>query len=185
MILSDMLKMFCGEGPIVAAEIGIEHGTSAMAMIQNYESIEQYYCIDPWRGRDEKYERVKVLLESTGKATVLRMTSDEAVNHVPNNLDFVYIDGDHSYEQVLRDLENWVPKIRSGGIISGHDWCKFEIGVVEAGTEYFPKNDHLFKPIFSDKELKEMGLGMWRVGCRGYLNKRRHSGHPSWFRIKK
>lgn len=36
--------------------------------------------------------------------------------------DFVYIDGDHHLENVLADLRSWWPKVRSGGVFSGHDF---------------------------------------------------------------
>jgi len=46
----------------------------------------------------------------------------EYVNNVPNNsLDFVYIDGDHSYAAVKQDIVAWIPKVKVGGVICGHD----------------------------------------------------------------
>jgi cephalosporin hydroxylase len=38
------------------------------------------------------------------------------------SLDFVFIDADHKYEGVLADITAWLPKIRDGGIIAGHDY---------------------------------------------------------------
>jgi predicted O-methyltransferase YrrM len=37
------------------------------------------------------------------------------------SLQFVFIDGDHRYDGVIRDLEAWIPKVRPGGFIAGHD----------------------------------------------------------------
>ena len=37
-------------------------------------------------------------------------------------LDFVFIDGCHAYESVREDLAAWWPKVRAGGLFSGHDW---------------------------------------------------------------
>lgn len=54
------------------------------------------------------------------------------------SLDFVYIDANHRYEYVVADIAAWLPKIRSGGIISGHDYNQSRqsrkklFGVVEA-----------------------------------------------------
>lgn len=42
-----------------------------------------------------------------------------------NSLDFVYIDGDHSYKAVTSDLESWFDKVRSGGLVSGDDYVVF------------------------------------------------------------
>jgi hypothetical protein len=33
----------------------------------------------------------------------------------------VFIDGDHSYEGVKKDLNNYYSKVKTGGIFSGHD----------------------------------------------------------------
>lgn len=40
----------------------------------------------------------------------------------PESLDFVFIDGLHTYEGVKRDIEIWWPKVREGGILCGHDY---------------------------------------------------------------
>lgn len=39
-----------------------------------------------------------------------------------SDLDFVFIDGDHSYEMVKAELEAWWPKVKVGGVLSGHDY---------------------------------------------------------------
>lgn len=55
--------------------------------------------------------------------------------HLDESLDFVYIDGAHDYLSVIRDIENFLPKIKSGGIIAGHDW-NFEYGQVSQAVMY-------------------------------------------------
>jgi predicted O-methyltransferase YrrM len=50
------------------------------------------------------------------------MTSDEAAAlYEDGSIDFIMIDGDHSYEGVKKDLENFLPKMRSGGLVTGDD----------------------------------------------------------------
>lgn len=39
-----------------------------------------------------------------------------------NSLDFVFIDAGHEYESVRMDIEKWLPKLKKGGIIAGHDF---------------------------------------------------------------
>jgi len=52
-----------------------------------------------------------------------RMTSTAAAMTYPDDgLDFVFIDADHSYESVIQDIVVWSPKVRTGGILSGHDY---------------------------------------------------------------
>lgn len=50
------------------------------------------------------------------------MTSDEAVHlYEDGSIDFLLIDGDHEYEAVKKDILNWLPKMRPGGLIAGDD----------------------------------------------------------------
>lgn len=53
------------------------------------------------------------------------------------SLEFVFIDADHTYEGVKRDIQAWLPKIKSGGILAGHDF-RWE-GVGRAVRELLPK----------------------------------------------
>jgi predicted O-methyltransferase YrrM len=53
------------------------------------------------------------------------------------SLDFVFIDGNHQYSYVLEDITEWSKKVRSGGIVSGHDYFEFlDNGVIRAVNEY-------------------------------------------------
>ena len=57
------------------------------------------------------------------RVAIVRMDTVEAAQHVPDgNLDFVFIDANHSYEGALADINAWTPKVRKGGLISGHDY---------------------------------------------------------------
>lgn len=40
----------------------------------------------------------------------------------PGTLDFVFIDAGHKYNEVCSDLYAWCPKVRSGGLVAGHDY---------------------------------------------------------------
>lgn len=56
-------------------------------------------------------------------ATVLREDSaTAAARFADGSLDLVFIDADHQYDAVLRDLEAWWPKISPTGRIAGHDY---------------------------------------------------------------
>lgn len=56
--------------------------------------------------------------------TPIRMCSWECAKlYEDRSLDFVFIDGDHSYEGVTRDLAAWYPKIKQGGVLAGHDYA--------------------------------------------------------------
>lgn len=61
-----------------------------------------------------------------------------------NSLDFVFIDACHLYECVMMDVEAWLPKVKKGGIIAGHDYNLDDptnlehAGVIKAINELFP-----------------------------------------------
>lgn len=58
-----------------------------------------------------------------GRAQLLAMPSVDAAATLPDrSVDGVFIDGDHSYLQVLRDIDAWEPKVKLGGFLSGHDF---------------------------------------------------------------
>ena len=73
--------------------------------------------------------------------TALRMESlDAASEFEDGSLDFVFIDASHDYENVIADIVAWYPKVKEGGVISGHDYPTWE-GVKKAVNEYFKWND--------------------------------------------
>ncbi|MCS7092136.1 MAG: class I SAM-dependent methyltransferase [Patescibacteria group bacterium] len=94
------------------------------------------YAIDPWiayygAGRsenkqekqNENFEIAKQTLSPYPNCTLVRKTSLEAsLDFANNSLDFVYIDGDHRFMHIAQDLATWFDKVKSGGIISGHDY---------------------------------------------------------------
>lgn len=75
-------------------------------------------------------------LKFEGRAKLLREKSWDAADQFENqSLDLVYIDGDHTYEGVVKDLATWFPKVKRGGMICGDDigWP----GVKKAVDEFF------------------------------------------------
>ena len=68
-----------------------------------------------------------------------RMNSLEAVKDFGDEtIDFVFIDGDHHYNAVIKDLNVWYPKVKKGGIFSGHDIK--HVGVIKALSEFCREN---------------------------------------------
>lgn len=110
------------------------------------------YAVDTFKGskneEEEHIEAETANIESIFKenmkkfgisAKIYTMTSNEAAKRITEKFDLVFIDADHSYEGVLNDLENWIPKCR--GIISGHDW-ELE-SVKKAVNKYFPTVNYI------------------------------------------
>jgi len=90
---------------------------------------------------------------------VYNMTSEEAVKQIPDkSLEFLFMDGNHIYEFFSKDLQAYLPKMKDGSIMSGHDWDSpgysndflgydwydgKHHGVVKAVTEIFGNNETL------------------------------------------
>ena len=74
-----------------------------------------------------------------GRATVYeRLTSDAAGEIEDGSQDFVFIDADHSYAGCAGDIRNYLPKIRKGGIMMGHDYnARAYPGVISAVDRAF------------------------------------------------
>jgi predicted O-methyltransferase YrrM len=66
-----------------------------------------------------------------------------AKSYEDKSLDFVFIDANHDFEFVKQDIESWLPKIKPGGYIGGHDYSESDghKGVVKAVDEAFPEKE--------------------------------------------
>ena len=63
---------------------------------------------------------------------------DVAKGYEDESIDLVFIDGAHDYGNVSADIAAWLPKVKPGGIVSGHDYSKAIFpGLVRAVTEAF------------------------------------------------
>ena len=147
------------ENGAVFAEIGSWKGRSTMYMAEAIKKSGKkikFYAIDTFKGTEnEKETLVDNLYEEYLKnieplkeyITTIRGDSSLVHPQIKNNeLDFLFIDGDHRYKGVRNDLINWYPKVKSKGIISGHDYAEPTCGVKIAVDQYF-----LFTGIQTDR----------------------------------
>jgi hypothetical protein len=122
----------------IGVEIGTDKAEFALHLL-NKSHLEKLYCIDSWqddfgsnyrpnyydKNGDVRYQQALDNLGEyykTNRAIPIKKTSAEASKDFSDeSLDFIYIDGDHSLA-ILLDLYYWIPKIRIGGICSGHDY---------------------------------------------------------------
>lgn len=92
--------------------------------------------------QDAYMQRAMLITEfAASRRRVIRMRSVVAATHYKNeSLDFVFLDADHSYEAVQADIAAWLPKVRPGGILCGHDYANEAYplwGVARAVDEAF------------------------------------------------
>lgn len=141
----------------IGAEIGVAFGGNAENLLQNTNII-KLYGIDsyaPYKNSDinaidfnqEDFDDIykftsQRLSKFNERFEFIRRPSTEAVGHVPNNLDFVYIDAGHSYQDVWSDLCVWFKKVKDGGIIAGDDYGHSDLpDVKKAVDEFFRRFD--------------------------------------------
>jgi hypothetical protein len=127
-------SLFDTLGYRVGAEVGVWEGAFSERICHGMPGVE-LTCVDPWEPYSEYRERKndRQRLDAAYQSTVARlkpfgchvwrMTSLDAAECVPDrSLDFLYLDANHARAFVSQDLEAWMPKIRSGGILAGHDY---------------------------------------------------------------
>ena len=86
----------------------------------------------------EIYNKVLINNEVRDMITDMKGLSWEmASNFEDGSIDFVFIDAGHKYESVVKDINAWLPKLKKGGIISGHDYNN-PCGVKQAVDELIP-----------------------------------------------
>lgn len=131
---------------LTGVEIGVDDGRNAERILTRLP-IAHLYCIDPYvpyaeysemRDYDKSYAEVSNRLAPFNNQTLIIKRSEDAINDIPNNVDFVYIDGNHAYEYVLNDIILYYSKVRPGGIIGGHDI--YLGGVKDAVIEFATTN---------------------------------------------
>ncbi len=145
--------------PLVGAEIGVLNGNTAFRILRARPLL-VHYMIDPWTvpKKDSSYfnsdenaikssmaheaaynKTLKRVEFAGGRAIIMRMFSHEAAQKIKDgSLDFVFVDGDHTYLGVSKDLKLWINKLKKGGWIGGHDYDHPKLpGVKKAVDEFF------------------------------------------------
>lgn len=148
--LAQMMRVRCIEATVV--EIGSYAGESAEIIAPH---VGRLYCVDPWkpyragaRSSDTILEAEKAfdkVVTRHRNIEKMKMTSAEAAQLFDaGSIDWVYIDGDHSYASVMLDIQLWLPKCRVA--IAGHDYTRVggNAGVKKAVDRLLGKPDKLF-----------------------------------------
>lgn len=91
------------------------------------------YCIDKLKPFKDRYY-------------LLKMASAEASKLIPDgSLDFVYIDANHMSPYIDEDLRLWYPKVKSGGVFSGHDYHNYQNSIFTCNVK--DAVDNFFTPL--------------------------------------
>lgn len=123
-------------------EVGTWKGKSAAFMgveIINSGKNIKFDCIDPFISVGEEIPQYMITHEDLKNDFIVNMKPLEGnytlhtigspkITEIyeDKSLDFVFIDGSHKYEDVVEDIKAWLPKIKKGGILAGHDYIDFD-----------------------------------------------------------
>lgn len=136
----------------VFVELGVWKGRSIMYMAERAKELNKdvkLYGVDIFFVADQQkhcaslgtnfYDEVVKNIEIMKDCiTLYQMDSHDAYTKFEDDsIDFLFIDAHHTYEDVKIDLELWYPKVKTGGIISGHDYIWIGAVVKKAVVEFF------------------------------------------------
>jgi len=132
-------------------EVGVNEGVNLFYLAKRNPNI-IFYGVDPYYSSEFEIEEIvhgtqKTIYENDkynqmllrirklkfNNVHLVKKTSLEAAkDYDDEELDFVFIDGDHSYQNVKEDIHLWLPKIKVGGYLAGHDFSLEWFSVVRA-----------------------------------------------------
>lgn len=140
-------------------EVGVAEGGFSKEILTRWNGF--LYMVDCWQHQPETvyndvsnhkqdimeqvYARaVEVANEFPNRTKILRQFSIDGAKTVAaanEEIGFVYLDANHKYEVFMEDLEVWYPLVRSGGVVSGHDYLdgythNTDFGVVSALRDF-------------------------------------------------
>lgn len=161
--LKDLIEKNTTQNSIVC-EIGSFAGVSSELFSLYCKEI---HCVDSWEKFDEIWwmtdyiEQAEKLFDNvmnrSSNIRKIKKTSEEASKDYPDEyFDLVYIDGAHDYDNVKKDILNWLPKVKENGVISGHDYYAFQSNT---DTDVKKILDELFKGI----DVKIYSDSSWSV----------------------
>jgi hypothetical protein len=136
----EILPFLCKRKNMVGVEIGVDHAKYSKYLLKT-GLFDFFYCVDDWNATfydvlddsgnplkllfssDLIYKSAKNNLSDFDNVSVIRKTSKDAVLQFEDSyFDFIYIDSNHLYDNVLDDIKLWWPKLKLGGLLCGDDY---------------------------------------------------------------
>jgi Methyltransferase domain len=145
------------------AEVGVFAGEATVQFMRS-PKVHFLICVDNWKGGYDDSDwasnadmavaefafRQRMRPFESRRWSLAKVTSFQASFLCqPGTLDMVYIDANHSYESLHKDIGAWMGAVKAGGWVAGHDYNKAQFpGVVQAVEELVAKMGHLL--VFPD-----------------------------------
>lgn len=156
-------------GLVKAVEVGCRYGASAQLWLENIPGLD-LTCIDPYRAYHRVSQGRQDLIHAGAQENaarfgfkLLRKASLDAVDDFADgSLDWVHVDGDHSFDAAVQDIIRWAPKVREGGLVLVHDYCAFGMsGVIPAIDAY--AHCHWIDPWYVTRDMEPTAF--WQRGA--------------------
>lgn len=184
---TDLAQLFNDLDFKVGVEIGVAAGEYSHIIMKLNPQLKKMYGVDPYIGysgykdyvRESTFNKLQEdahrRLDQYPQYEFIRETSVEAAKDFEDGtLDFVYIDANHSDPYVTQDIEAWTPKVRSGGIVAGHDYARIKAKGIEDSSNWavipainkFAKDNNLQLYIWG---LEAKIPGLKRDGSRSWM----------------
>ena len=147
----------------IICEIGVADGVNFFGLLETAQPT-LIYGIDTWNRyslppqpaerayqkmtqyeydqvKQSQYNRIKQKEEISHNIKIIKDCSSNVSSKFPDSFfDYIYIDADHSYEAVKTDIESWWPKVKTNGILAGHDYKLInDCGVKKAVDDFVVK----------------------------------------------
>lgn len=179
----DLIKWFRELDFKTGAEIGVAHGELSKIICEINPQL-KLYAIDAWRAYSgykdytrsatfqymkDHYYKVMTPYIKRNRCEVIEKFSMEALeDFADGSLDFVYIDANHQDPFVTQDIEGWSKKVRSGGIVAGHDYVRVKRidWAVKDAIQKYTRDNNLTWFVLGSDEVKSSQV---REGARSWM----------------
>jgi len=157
----------------VGVEIGVGSGCFSRYLLEN-SKLSLLFSVDPWSMEypgflSEEHAQAcynatcSALAKFSRHSVIVRQAAELFVEIINNNsIDFVYIDSSHTYEETFLQMKLWWPKIKSGGILSGHDYSNGP-QIQQAVAEFCELHQLIFETTINDRTTNEYVVNSWII----------------------
>jgi len=148
---------------IIGVEIGIWKAENIKRISEECPNIKKLYGVDPYQpyGNWKRYVDEESLKNAKNQAIInthnlknvelfFKTSLEASKDFEDGSLDFVFIDGNHSFESAYNDIVTWYPKVKTGGLFSGDD---FIIDGVNDALYKFKRENNMLHKIHIEEDI--------------------------------
>ncbi|NBT08696.1 MAG: class I SAM-dependent methyltransferase [Chitinophagia bacterium] len=141
----------------IFVECGAWLGKSSSYLCDIAKNTQNIFIVDTWQGSLDPKDPTHITAQDTNNIfeifldnmgdrkfiPIKKLSTEASKDFKDNSCDVIFIDMTHTYEQVKQDINVWLPKVKIGGYIAGHDYQKDWPDVIRAVNEIFGSDNLL------------------------------------------